>query len=107
MITSRTPPAAWRTCAREVWVPTASEMADFDRRAVESGATTERALIESAGRELAHRVQFHFPTGMVTALAGAGHNGADALVAARTLAAWGRPVRLVRVTDRPVDPNVL
>ena len=107
MITPRTPPAAWRTCAREVWLPTASEMADFDRRAVESGATTERALIESAGRELAHRVQFHFPTGTVTALTGAGHNGADALVAARTLAAWGRPVRLVRVTDRPVDPDVL
>ncbi|MCL7962105.1 MAG: NAD(P)H-hydrate dehydratase [marine benthic group bacterium] len=101
------PPAAWRTCAREVWLPTAREMAEFDRRAVESGATSERALIESAGRELAHRVQFHFPSGTVTALAGAGHNGADALVAARTLAAWGRPVRLCRVTDRPVDPDVL
>jgi NAD(P)H-hydrate epimerase len=82
-------------------------MAEFDRRVVEGGATTERALIESAGRELAHRVQFHFPHGTVTALAGAGHNGADALVAARTLSAWGRPVRLCGVTDRPVEPDVL
>ena len=101
------PPAAWRTCARDVWLPTALEMAEFDRRVVESGAISERALIESAGRELAHRVQFHFPVGTVTALAGAGHNGADALVAARTLAAWGRPVRLCRVSDRPADPDVL
>ena len=25
------PPAAWRTCARDVWLPTALEMAEFTK----------------------------------------------------------------------------
>jgi len=100
-------PGAWREGARQVWLPTASEMARFDRRVLERGATVERALIECAGRELAHRVQHHFPAGTVHAIAGSGHNGADALVAARTLAGWGRPVRAFLATDRAPDTDVL
>lgn len=93
--------------AEFVWLPTAREMAELDRRATESGAIPERALIESAGREIAHAVQRHFPRGRVVALAGSGHNGADALVAARTLAAWGREVRAVRCGSGPPQPDVL
>lgn len=100
-------PGAWREGARQVWLPTASEMAQFDRRVLERGATVERALIECAGRELAHRVQHHFPRGTVHAIAGSGHNGADALVAARTLAGWGRPVRAFLAAGRAPDTNVL
>jgi ADP-dependent NAD(P)H-hydrate dehydratase / NAD(P)H-hydrate epimerase len=101
------PPAAWRYGARTVWLPTASEMAELDRRAVGSGAIPERALIECAGRELAHRVHAHWPEGPVTALAGSGHNGADALVALRALHAWGRPVRAILAGSAPPEPDVL
>lgn len=93
--------------AELVWLPTADEMAELDRRATESGAIPERALIESAGREIAHAIQRTFPSGRVLALAGSGHNGADALVACRTLAAWGREVRAVRCGSNLPEPDVL
>lgn len=97
----------WRMAAREVWLPTSAEMAELDRAAVESGAIPERALIENAGREVARLLQTRYPEGPVVALAGSGHNGADALVAVRTLAAWGRPVRAVRCGSGPPEPDVL
>ncbi len=100
-------PGAWRAAARQVWVPTAAEMAAFDRHTVERGVTVERALIECAGRELAHRVRAYWPDGPVSAVAGRGHNGADALVALRTLKAWGRPVRAFLATTEIPDPDVL
>lgn len=79
----------------------------MDRRAVESGAIPERGLIESAGREIAHQVADLYPDGPVVALAGSGHNGADALVALRTLSAWGRRVRAVECGSGPPEPDVL
>ena len=107
-VNSPAPPLEWwRVAAPTVWLPTAQEMADLDRAAVSSGAIPERALIENAGRALALRVQTRWPEGRVLCLAGSGHNGADALVAARTLAAWGRPVELVSCGSRPPVPDVL
>ncbi len=97
----------WRFAAREVWLPTAVEMAEIDRVAVESGAIPERALIENAGRALARHVHERFPAGRVAVLAGSGHNGADALVAGRTLSAWGRSVGFVQCGSRAPDPDVL
>lgn len=96
----------WRLGAGLVWLPTADEMEALDRHAVESGASTERALIEAAGREVARRVQEHFPVGPVVAVAGRGHNGADSLVALRTLKRWGREVRAVQAGAAP-QPDVL
>ncbi len=93
--------------AREVWLPTASEIAALDRYAVDSGAIPERALIENAGREVARLVHDFWPEGPIVAAAGSGHNGADALVAARSLRAWGREVRAVRCGSRRPDPDVL
>ena len=93
--------------AETVWLPTADEMGNLDRVAVANGATTERTLIEAAGREVAHRVQAHWPVGSVVAVVGRGHNGADALVALRTLHAWGRDVRAVLASSTPPDPDVL
>lgn len=90
-----------------MWLPTAAEMAEIDRVAVESGAIPERALIENAGRALARHVHERFPAGRVAVLAGSGHNGADALVAGRTLSAWGRTVGYVRCGSRAPDPDVL
>jgi len=98
---------AWRLGAETVWLPSTGEMSALDRNAVTSGATTERTLIEAAGREVARRVQAHWPDGRVVALAGRGHNGADALVALRTLRAWGRDVRAILACGTPPDPDVL
>lgn len=97
----------WRHAAREVWLPTAAEMAEIDRVAVESGAIPERALIENAGRALARHVHERFPAGRVAVLAGSGHNGADALVAGRTLTAWGRSVGFIQCGSRAPAPDVL
>lgn len=96
----------WRFAAREVWAPTADEMAEIDSHAIAT-SIPERSLIENAGRSLAVRLHDRWPEGPVVALVGGGHNGADGLVAARTLHAWGRPVRLVRCGAHPPDPDVL
>jgi len=96
----------WRLAARTVWVPTAAEMASLDRRAIER-SIPERALIENAGRALALRLHARWPEGPVVALAGSGHNGADALVALRTLHAWGREVVAIRCGAAAPDPPVL
>lgn len=97
---------ALRRSAGEVRLPTAGEMADLDRRATASGATTERTLIEAAGREVARQVRERWPEGPVVGLLGSGHNGADALVALRTLGAWGREVRAVLCGSGPPRPEV-
>ncbi len=91
---------------RVVWLPTAEEMAALDRDATASGATTERTLIEVAGREVARQVASRFPDGPVAALVGSGHNGADALVALRTLQAWGRRVAALRCGSALPEPDV-
>ncbi len=103
------PPRAdwWRVAAARVWLPTAEEMEQLDRWATGSGCIPERALIENAGREVARLVQMRWPEGPVLALAGSGHNGADALVALRTLHAWGRETRAVRCGSRAPEPEVL
>ena len=89
-----------------MWLPTADEMAALDRRAVEGGHTTERTLIEAAGREIAARVAARWPSGPVVGLLGSGHNGADALVALRTLRARGREVRAVLCGSSSPEPDV-
>ncbi|HSM09485.1 MAG TPA: NAD(P)H-hydrate dehydratase [Gemmatimonadota bacterium] len=97
---------AWRDCGAEVWAPSAPEMAALDHDAVERGLASERTLIEAAGRELARRVAESWSEGPVCGLVGSGHNGADTMVALRTLAAWGRDVRAVGGGSGPPEPDV-
>src|SRR6185503_20137889 len=82
-------------------VATGEEAAAFDRHASQSMDVPERSLMESAGRAAAEVVQRLHPRGEVVGVVGSGHNGGDALVALRTLAAWGRRVRAVVVGNRP------
>ena len=56
--------------------------------------------MEEAGRAVALAVQQGVPLGAVLLLAGGGANGADALVAARHLYAWGREVRVLAQPSR-------
>lgn len=100
------PVPPWRAGAREVWLPTAEQMADLDHRAVEEGHTTERTLIEAAGREVARLIDERWPRGRVVGVLGSGHNGADGLVALRTLRAWGRDVAVVLGGSSPPAPEV-
>lgn len=85
-------------------VATGEEAAAFDRAAV-AGGVPERSLMESAGRAAADLAAHMAPSGTLVIVAGSGHNGGDGVVAARTLAARGRDVRIVVVgqRDRP-DP---
>lgn len=86
-------------------VATGKESAAFDRFTTQERGVPEPTLMESAGRGVAEVVQRLYPRGEVVAVVGAGNNGGDALVALRTLAAWGRDVRAVIVADRPpADP---
>jgi len=87
--------------------PTAAEAVEIDRRAIERSAVPQPVLMENAGRAAAAVLHRLHPAGRVTGLVGAGNNGGDALVALRTLFAWGRDVRGVLVADRPADDPLL
>jgi ADP-dependent NAD(P)H-hydrate dehydratase / NAD(P)H-hydrate epimerase len=92
---------------RDVPLLTAVEMQAWDRGAIERCGVPERVLMESAGRAVAAVVQRCFPGGRVVGLVGGGNNGGDAVVALRTLRAWGREVAAVRVGSREPDPALL
>jgi len=85
--------------------PTGPESAAFDRRAIDILGVPQRVLMENAGRSAAQLLAELFPEGRVAVVVGAGNNGGDALVLARTLKSWGRDVRAVLVADRdPEEP---
>jgi hydroxyethylthiazole kinase-like uncharacterized protein yjeF len=56
--------------------------------------------MEEAGRAVAAALHREYSSGEVLVLAGGGANGADALVAARHLHAWGRSVRVLALPSR-------
>ncbi|HEU0302415.1 MAG TPA: NAD(P)H-hydrate epimerase, partial [Longimicrobium sp.] len=93
--------------AARVSVLAAAEMRAWDERAITAHGVPEGVLMESAGRAAAAVVQRLYPVGRVVAVAGSGNNGGDALVAARTLRAWGRDVVLVHVGSSPPDATLL
>lgn len=82
---------------------TAEESAAADREARERAGVPERVLMENAGRSAALVLGHIAPSGRVLVLAGAGHNGGDGLVLARTLRAWGRDVEVVAIGSQPPD----
>ena len=78
---------------------TSSEMRAIEQRAFASGITAEQ-LMEEAGRKIAEAVRQFFPDpGHCLVFFGKGHNGGDALVAARHLAGSGWRIEL-----RPAFP---
>src|SRR2546421_9423890 len=73
---------------------TCEEMKALEQRTFNSGATAE-ILMEEAGEKIARAVrQFTRCAGYALVFFGKGHNGGDALVAARHLAVSGWDVRL-------------
>lgn len=70
------------------------EMEAAEKTAFAAGATAEQ-LMEQAGAQIAHAVRQFFPKpGVALVFYGKGHNGGDALVAARCLADVGWKIRL-------------
>jgi len=64
--------------------------------------------MENAGRAVATLIPRLCPGARrVVGVVGAGNNGGDALVAVRTLAAWGYDVEVILVADRPADDPLL
>jgi ADP-dependent NAD(P)H-hydrate dehydratase / NAD(P)H-hydrate epimerase len=84
-------------------VLTATEMREREQSAFGSEGVSERVVLESAGRAVAHAVARAFPDGRVAAAVGGGNNGGDAIVAIRTLRALGRDV--VAVLARGAQPR--
>jgi NAD(P)H-hydrate epimerase len=91
----------------ELRVWSAAEAAAFDAWAIETVGVPQPVLMENAGRATAALVARLYPEGAVVALAGSGNNGGDALVAVRTLRAWGREARAVLVAGRSADDPLL
>lgn len=102
-----TPPASGAVFGRErVPLLTAAEAEALDRRA-QSDGFPGRALMENAGRAAAAIIQRLHPSGHVIAVVGGGNNGGDALVALRSLRAWGREVAWIPATSSDPDPVLL
>ncbi|HEX8394233.1 MAG TPA: NAD(P)H-hydrate epimerase, partial [Longimicrobium sp.] len=88
-------------------VLTADEMRAWDSSSIQRTGIPERVLMETAARAAASVVQRLAPAGRVVVAVGSGNNGGDALVLARTMAAWGRDVLAVQVGSRMPDDALL
>ncbi len=77
-------------------------MAEVDRLMVEDYKITLIQMMENAGSCLARFLSQRFPNGEVLAFCGPGGNGGGAMVAARRLHSWGRPVSVV-ISEATVD----
>lgn len=102
------PPPSLRPYSRgSVRAQTAAEAAAFDERAIEAVGVPQPVLMENAGRCAAMVVRALHDGSRALALVGAGNNGGDALVALRSLAAWGYSGRALLVADRRTDDPLL
>lgn len=84
---------------------TAAEMRGLERTAIESGGVTGLDLMERAGRGVVEAVFEEWPRlgrqrHKAVVFCGPGNNGGDGYGAARFLASWGRPVRVLRAASR-------
>src|SRR5690349_17441369 len=74
-----------------MWIATAEEIREIDRRAIQEFGIPPSALMEQAGFAAFHAVQeFLSKTGRATVVCGKGNNGGDGLVVARLLREHGR-----------------
>ena len=74
-----------------MWIATAEEIRNIDRKAINEFGIPPSALMEQAGYSVFQVVQeFLSKTGRATVVCGNGNNGGDGLVVARLLREHGR-----------------
>lgn len=88
-------------------IVTAVQMSELDRQTVCKYGISEKRLIERAGTMAAEWIvqQFDSTIWRILVIAGKGHNGADALVAARYLLKKGFVVQIVKAWQKNVLEN--
>lgn len=91
----------------DVYAMTSAEAVAFDARAIDRLGVPQRVLMENAGRAVATVVDALYPGSPVVGVLGSGNNGGDGVVALRTLAAWGHPVRALLAADREESEPLL
>ena len=91
----------------EVYAPTGSEAAAFDRWAMVDQGVASGVLMENAGRSAALVLGRLFHNDPVIVLAGSGNNGGDGLVLGRSLAVQGRDVRILSIGSQSTQEPLL
>jgi NAD(P)H-hydrate epimerase len=91
----------------QVYAVTAEQATAWDRSAQERHGIPESRLMENAAATVAAVTSRLFPRGRVIAAVGSGHNGGDALLAARDLCRAGRDVVWFSAAQRIPDLDVL
>ena len=91
----------------DVYAPTGTEAAAFDRWAMDNHGVACGVLMENAGRSAALVLGRLYHDDPVIVLAGTGNNGGDGLVLARSLAIQGRDVRVLTTGGRSVEDPLL
>ncbi|MBQ5706976.1 MAG: NAD(P)H-hydrate dehydratase, partial [Peptococcaceae bacterium] len=91
-----------------MYLVTAEQMRQVDRKTIEELGIPEIVLMENAGKAVADFLQEQFDDlseKTVTILAGAGNNGGDGLVVARYLHMLGVPVKVFLLAERELSPS--
>ena len=91
-----------------MYLVTAEQMRQVDRKTIEELGIPEIVLMENAGKAVVDFLQEKFEdlsAKTITILAGAGNNGGDGLVTARYLHALGIPVKVFLLAERELSPS--
>lgn len=89
-------------------IVTASQMAELDHRTVQEEKISEKRLIANAGKAAADWIasRFHPKSRQIWVLAGRGHNGSDALVAAQWLKKRNYTVKIFKAGETQTVSNL-
>ncbi len=91
-----------------MYLVTAEQMRQADRKTIEELGIPELVLMENAGKAVVEFLQERFDRlqdKAITILAGSGNNGGDGLVVARYLHLLGVPVKVFLLAERELSPS--
>ena len=91
-----------------MYLVTAEQMRQADRKTIDELGIPEMVLMENAGKAVVEFLQENFtelPQKNITIVVGAGNNGGDGLVVARYLHQMGVPVKVFIAADKGLSPS--